>query len=106
MENEGKFRVSCEAASAGCFRAVTESLSVHIGQRVRSEGREDTEIWDSVLITCAQSEDGSLEVQIRAFHPDCDEGRSIALIRSRPDHNDIAAPTLTFELGQTHDEIA
>jgi len=103
FENQGKVsgergQVSSELRSRErwLFRAVTESLSVHIGQRVRSrEGR----IRRSGLrfITCAQSEDGSLEVQIRAFHPD---GRGSVdcthQVASRPQR--YRCPDVTFEL--------
>ena len=68
--------------------------------------REGTEeIWDSVLVSCGEAEGGSLEVEIRFFHPDWDEGRQIALIKSRPNHKGAGVLMLTFEFGQACRDI-
>ena len=90
-----KFEVHCNAGAAGELRVGTESLSVKIGQRVRRDGTE--EIWHSVLIHCEEAEDGILTVRVMICHFDWDESRQIALIESKPKH-DEKAHTLTFNL--------
>ena len=92
-----KFEVHCNAGTAGELRVGTESLSVKIGQRVRRDGAE--EIWHSVLIHCDEAEDGSLTVRVIVCHFDWDESRQIALIESKPNHNETTR-TLTFDLEQ------
>ncbi len=92
-----KFEVHCNAGVAGELRVGTESLSVKIGQRVRRDGAE--EIWHSVLIHCDEAEDGSLRVRVMICHFDWDESRQIALIESKPNHDETTR-TLTFDLEQ------
>jgi len=92
-----KFEVHCNAGAAGELRVGTESLSVKIGQRVRRDGAE--EIWHSVLIHCDEAEDGSLTVRVMICHFDWDESRQIALIESKPNHDETTR-TLTFDLEQ------
>ena len=92
-----KFEVHCNAGVAGELRVGTESLSVKIGQRVRRDGAE--EIWHSVLIHCGEAEGGSLTVRVMICHFDWDESRQIALIESKPDHNEMTR-TLTVDLEQ------
>ena len=92
-----KFEVHCNAGTAGELRVGTESLSVKIGQRVRRDGAE--EIWHSVLIHCDEAEDGSLTVRVIVCHFDWDESRQIALIESKPNHDETTR-TLTFDLEQ------
>ena len=92
---ESKFQVECDAGGAGHVRLATDFLSVTIGQRVLRDGVQ--EMLDSIAVSCAQEEDGSLQVRVTAFHPDWDEGREILLVRSRPDDKDTRV--LTFDLG-------
>src|ERR1700731_1881951 len=65
-----------------------------VGQRVRRDGSE--EMWHSVLIHCDEAEDGSLAVRVIVCHFDWDESRQIALIQSKPNHNETTG-TLTFD---------
>jgi hypothetical protein len=79
--NKG-FRVSCDADRAGCFRALTDSLVIHIGQEIQRNGKE--EMWESVSVLCQEEDDGSLSVRVLVFNPDWDEGLQIACVRSWP----------------------
>src|SRR6266852_3775155 len=78
VKDDRKFEVHCNAGDAGELHVGTKSLSVKVGQRVRRDGSE--EMWHSVLIHC-------------------DESRQIALIESKPNHNETTR-TLTFDLEQ------
>jgi hypothetical protein len=81
-----KFEVHCNAGDAGTFRASSELISIKVGQRILRDGIE--EMWDSILISGGQAEDGSIQVRVLVFHPDWDEPLQIAHITSRPsDHN-------------------
>ena len=91
---ECKFQVSCEAGSAGHFRVGTESLSVRIGQRVLTEGGQ--EMWDSVVVSCQEREDGALGIKVMVFHPDWEEGRQIAFVESRPRQTAGEVPILAI----------
>ena len=77
-----RFRVSCDANQAGCFRALTDSLVIHVGQGIRRNDKE--EMWDSVSVLCDTEEDGTLMVRVLVFNPDWDEPLQIACIRSWP----------------------
>src|SRR5260370_34619705 len=82
--SEGKFQVTCDAGSAGRFRVFTRSLSILVGQQVRAEAGEHERMWGSLLVTCSEAEDGSLDVLVRVFHPDWHEPCQIVLIKSQP----------------------
>lgn len=92
-----KFEVHCDAGTAGELHVGTESLLVKIGQRVRMDGSE--EMWHSVVINCDADKDGSLRVKVIICHFDWKESRQIALIESKPNHNQETG-TLTFDLEQ------
>ena|SRR6266853_960133 len=91
---ECRFQVSCEAGSAGHFCVGTESLSVRIGQRVLMEGGQ--KMWDSVVVSCQEGEDGSLRIKVMVFLPEWDEGRQIAFIESRPKQTEGDPPILAI----------
>ena len=95
VKDERKFEVHCNAGAAGELQVGTESLSVKIGQRVQRDGSE--EIWHSVLIHCDAAEDGSLRVKVIVCHFDWEESRQIALIQSKPNHQE-GTRTLIFDL--------
>ncbi len=95
MNRESKFQVECDAGSAGHIRLSAQSLSVTVGQRILRDAA--LEMWDSVVVSCAQEEDGALRVCVTGFHPDWDEGREIFFVRSHP--NNPKAPILTFDVG-------
>jgi len=94
VNGQSKFQVECDAGSAGHIRFFAQSLSVTVGQRIRRDG--GLEMWDSVVVSCAQEEDGAIRVCVTGFHPDWDEGREIMFVRSRP--NDPHSPMLTFDV--------
>jgi len=94
VNGESKFQVECDAGSAGHIRLSAQSLSVTVGQRILGDGA--LEMWDSVVVSCAQEEDGAIRVCVTGFHPDWDEGREIMFVRSRP--NDPHSPRLTFDV--------
>ena len=93
-DDESKFQAECDAGSAGHIRFFAQSLSVTVGQRILRDGA--LEMWDSVVVSCAQEEDGAIRVCVTGFHPDWDEGREIMFVRSRP--NDPHSPRLTFDV--------
>jgi|ERR1700722_352481 len=96
VSDDRKFEVHCNARDAGELRVGTESLSVTIGQRIL---RDDPEVMcDSVMIHGDQAADGSLEIRVMAFHPDWEQRRVIACIRSRPSEKRDNAEMLTFDL--------
>src|SRR5260370_29408065 len=92
---ENKFQVECAAGSAGHSRLSAQSLTVTVGQRILRDGA--LEKWDSVVVSCAQEEDGAMRLCVTGFHPDWDEGREIMFVRSRLDDKDNTM--LAFELG-------
>ena len=91
-----KFQGRCDAGSPGRFEVGTDTLSVRVGQRMRT-GKEE-EMWDSVHILCKQQPDGSLTVEVLICNPDWEEARTIAAIHSRPQGSDTAAPSLKCDL--------
>jgi hypothetical protein len=91
-----KFQVNCDAGDTGRFRVGTDTLSVRVGQRVRT-GKEE-EMWDSVHILCKERADGSLTIEILVCHPDWEEPQAIAAIHSRPQDRDETAPRLSCDL--------
>lgn len=91
-----KFQVQCDAGSQGRFEVGTDTLSVCVGQRMRT-GKEE-EMWDSVQILCKEQSDGSLTVEVVICHPDWEEVKTIATIHSSPQGSDAAAPSLRCDL--------
>jgi hypothetical protein len=67
---ESKVQVECDAGSAGHIRISAQSLSVTVGQLILRDGA--LEMWDSLVVSCGEDEDGGLRVRITAFHPDWD----------------------------------
>ena len=96
VADDRKFEVHCRAGDAGELRVGTKSLSVTIGQRILRDGAE--EMWDSVLIHGDQAADGSFEIRVMVFHPDWEQGRQIACIRSQPADKRENAEMLKFDL--------
>ena len=97
--SEGRFEVACDAGRAGQFRVVTESLSVKVGQRFQTDGSVGLQAWDSVLVSCGRTDEGSLDIQILLFHPDWDEPRQLALIKSRSNNHGMDFPILSINFG-------
>lgn len=84
------FRVSCDAAKTGNFRADTDSLWVKVAQRIRRRGTED--MWESVAIESTTEQDGTLVLRVVVFNPDWDEPLQIASIRSHPQDLESLTP--------------
>jgi len=91
-----KFQVRCDAGSQGRFEVGTETLSVRVGQRMRT-GKEE-EMWDSLQILCKEQPDGSLTIEVVVCHPDWDEAKTIAAIHSRPQDEGTTTPSLKCDL--------
>ena len=89
-----KFEVHCNAGDVGELRVGTESLSITVGQRILRDGAE--EMWHSVMIRSEEAEDGVFEIRVLVFHPDWEEGRQIACVRSQPSNRHQGAEMLTF----------
>ncbi len=96
--DDRKFEVDCNAGEAGQFQAKTDSLSIRIGQRVRSNGIE--ELWGSVLVHCQDEQDGSLVAKVIVCHPDWEEPLQIAAIRSIATSESKDGPVLEVDLTQ------
>ena len=77
-----QFELTCHAENAGHLAVASSAVSVRIGQRIRKDGKE--EFWESLLVECKEQDDGSLLVEVVAFHPDWDEPIRIAALRSDP----------------------
>jgi hypothetical protein len=74
------FRVGCDAGTAGEFRSEAKRASITVAQRILRDGAE--EMWDSVVVLCQEEEGGALAIRIVLCHPDWDEPREIACLRS------------------------
>jgi hypothetical protein len=93
------FEARCEAREPGYALVALSGLSVFIAQRIRSDNRE--QMWDSVVIRCAEEPDGTLAVRVFISNPDWKELLQIACIRSRPGDAESLTP-----LGCNLDHIA
>ena len=94
VKDNRKFEIHCNAGNAGELRLGTESISIKVGQRILRDGAE--EMWDSVMIHGEEAEDGAFEIRVMVFHPDWEEGRQIAFVRSQPANSHESAEILTF----------
>ncbi len=94
------FEVHCDAGDSGRLHAKTNSVSVRVGQRVRRNGA--TEIWDSVIILCQQTDDGNLSAKVIVCHPDWEQQLQIAHIQSRSTDANPSVPMLELDLKPTH----
>ena len=77
------FEVRCEPHDQRHALIATLGLSLSVGQRIRRNGRD--QMWDSIIVRCAEEGDGTLAVRILISNPDWEELLQIAHIRSRPD---------------------
>lgn len=74
------FQVGCDAGAAGQFRSEAKRASITMGQRILRDGAE--EMWDSVVVLCQEEESGALAIRVVLCHPEWDEPREIACVRS------------------------
>ena len=95
-----KFGVRCDAGNAGRLEVGSDSVSIRIEQRIRNEGKD--ELWGSLLVECKEQDDGSLAVEVVAFHPNWDEPLRIASIQSNPCDKTSPEPTLRCDFEQKH----
>ena len=94
--NDGNFAVRCDATPNGHLQVATQALSIGVGQLIK---RDDIkEMWQSVLVICEESEDGSLTTRIILCHPEWEHSLQIASIQSRPSKNSEPAPPLEIDL--------
>jgi len=78
--NGDPFKVHCDASDAGQFQSGARCAAITVGQRILRDGAE--EMWDSVVVLCQEEEGGALAIRIVLCHPDWDEPREIACLRS------------------------
>ena len=94
--DDRKFEVRCNASQDGQLQVRTCSLSVVVSQLI-DRGKRD-EMWQSVLIICEETEDGSLTTKVIVCHPDWDQNLQIASIRSRISDHGEPSPNLELDL--------
>lgn len=80
VRNGNPFLVSCDAAESGQFHSGAKCASITLGQLIVRGSAE--EMWDSVVVLCQEEADGALAIRIVLCHPDWDEPREIACLRS------------------------
>jgi hypothetical protein len=96
----GNFEVHCNAGDAGRLHAKTNSVSVRVGQRVRRN--DATEIWDSVIILCEETQQGTLSMKVIVCHPDWEQQLQIAHIQSQAMEPNTSIPSLELDLKPAH----
>ena len=74
------FFLRCNAAGSGNFETSCNQFSVAAGQKITRAGIE--EIWEFVLMTAKEAEDGTQIIRVLLCHPDWDEPLEIAAIES------------------------
>ncbi len=91
-QDRSKFRVSCKAGDVGSLTANANSLVIEAALRIARSNA--TELWTCVNIYSWEERDGSLALQIVAFHPDWDEAVQIAYFRSPAKGTSASGPAL------------
>jgi hypothetical protein len=94
------FEVNCNAGDPGRLHVKTNSVSVRVGQRVRRNGT--TEVWDSVIILCEETQQGTLSAKVIVCHPDWEQQLQIAHIQSRSTEANPSIPMLELDLKPAH----
>ncbi|MCI0724756.1 MAG: hypothetical protein L0338_38205 [Acidobacteria bacterium] len=79
-EISGPFRIECDAGESGRLCSFAKRASITVGQRILRDGAE--EMWGSLVVLCHEEDDGALVIRVVLCHPDWDEPREIAVIRS------------------------
>ncbi len=75
-----QFQIQCDASDAGQFYSSAKRASVTVGQRILRDGAE--EMWGSLVVLCQEEDEGALVIRVVLCHPEWDEPREIAVIRS------------------------
>src|SRR5260370_4401066 len=83
-QDRAKFGISCKAGGVTTLTTTADSLAIEAAVRISRSNA--TELWPCVGIYSREEEDGSLGVQIVAFHPNWKEPKHIAYVRS-PSHD-------------------
>jgi hypothetical protein len=84
---EHGFHLHCDADTAGGFNAITERVSVVVGQAIVREGAE--QMWDFLLVLSKLEANGTLATRVLLCHPDWDDPLEIALIESNSETWDV-----------------
>jgi hypothetical protein len=79
-KDRAKFGVSCKAGGVTTLTTTADSLAIEASVRISRSNV--MELWPCVGIYSREEEDGSLGVQIVAFHPNWEEPMQIAYFRS------------------------
>lgn len=93
--DHSKFAVSCKAGDIATLTAGADSLVLEVSIRIARPN--ETELWPCLGIFSREERDGSLALQIVAFHPDWDEGRQVAYFRSPAKKASASGPALEFD---------
>lgn len=86
--DDRRFEIRCNASQHGQLQVKTHALSVAVSQMISRNASE--EMWQSLLVICEESEDGSLTTKVIVCHPDWDQNLQIASIRSSVEHGKSA----------------
>ena len=97
--NDRNFEVRCNANHNGQLQVKTHALSVAVSQLIN--GNESEGMWQSLLVICEESEDGSLTTKVIVCHPDWEQNLQIASIRSCITEHGKPASRLELDLKQT-----
>ncbi len=90
--DRSKFGVSCKAGDVATLTTSADSLVIEASLRIARSNA--TELWPCVNIYSWEERDGSLALQIFAFHPDWDEAVQIAYFRSPARGGSASGPAL------------
>src|SRR5260370_39103146 len=91
-QDRAKFGISCKAGGVATLTTTADCLAIDAAVRIsRSNG---TELWPCVGIFAREEEDGSLALQIVAFHPNWEEPMQIAYFRSPAKGASASGPVL------------
>ncbi len=91
-QDRAKFGISCKAGDIATLTANADSLVIEASLRIARSNA--TELWPCVNIYSWEERDGSLALQIVAFHPDWDEAVQIAYFRSPAKGASTSGPAL------------
>jgi len=91
-QDRAKFGISCKAGDIATLTANADSLVIEASLRIARSNA--TELWPCVNIYSWEERDGSLALQIVAFHPDWDEAVQIAYFRSPAKGGSTSGPAL------------
>ena len=91
-QDRAKFGISCKAGGATTLTTTADSLAIEASLQIVRSNR--SELWPSIGIYSREETDGSLALQIVAFHPDWEEPQQIAYFRSPSKDASVSSPAL------------